>query len=76
MWCEGEPTPLRVYPWVIFEVQINFVQTFPLKVFSHAAYNLLRPQTKTLIALSTIFEFPMIDMHEKSRDEVMCKLHF
>ena len=61
---------------VIGEVQINFGLTFPLKVFSHAAYNLLRPQTKTLAAFTTIYEFPGIDMHKASRDAVVSKLHF
>ena len=61
---------------VIFEVQINFGRTFPLKVFSHAAYNLLRPQTDTLTAFNTIFEHPVIDLHAASRDQVVCKLHF
>ena len=60
----------------ICEVQINFGLTFPLKAFSHAAYNLLRPQTDTLVAFNTIYAYPTINMHAKSRGEVVSKLHF
>ena len=58
------------------EVQFHFAATLPLKVFSHAAYNVQRPEDIDLNGLKTIFEFPMMQMEEESRDNVSCKLHF
>ena len=57
------------------EVQFHFKSTLPLKVFSHAAYNIKRPEDQDLNGLRTIFEFPMFDMASKSRNDVRCKLH-
>ena len=70
---------------LLCEVQICFAQTFPLKAFSHVAYNLLRLETVEdvlkwgrvdLGPLATIYEYPMDRMDERSRSEVVCKLHF
>ena len=58
------------------EVQFHFKSTLPLKVFSHAAYNIKRPQDINLLGLATIFKFPEINMQDESRDSVSCKLHF
>ena len=57
------------------EVQFHFKNTLPLKVFSHAAYNIKRPEDQDLNGLRTIFEFPMFDLASKSRNDVRCKLH-
>ena len=58
------------------EVQFHFKNTLPLKVFSHAAYNIKRPEAINLKGLETIFEFPFMNMQDASRDRVSCKLHF
>jgi len=58
------------------EVQFHFKSTLPLKVFSHAAYNIKRPEDQDLNGLKTIFEMPQIDMQNESRDNVSCNLHF
>jgi hypothetical protein len=58
------------------EVQFHFAATLPLKVFSHAAYNVQRPEDINLEGLKTIFEIPVIKMEEESRDNVSCKLNF
>ena len=58
------------------EVQFHFAATLPLKVFSHAAYNVQRPEDIDLNGLKTIFEIPIIGMETLSRDNVSCKLHF
>jgi hypothetical protein len=58
------------------EVQFHFAATLPLKVFSHAAYNVQRPEDINLNGLKTIFEIPVINMQKESRDKVSCKLHF
>ena len=58
------------------EVQFHFKNTLPLKVFSHAAYNIKRPEDINLSGLETIFKFSTTNMQNKSRDSVSCKLHF
>ena len=58
------------------EVQFHFAATLPLKVFSHAAYNVQRPEDINLNGLKTIFEIPINNMEKESRDNVSCKLHF
>ena len=60
------------------EVQFHFAATLPLKAFSHAAYNIRRPDDRDLSAFNTIFEFPSILMETKTRTEasVRTKLHF
>ena len=58
------------------EVQFHFAATLPLKAFSHAAYNVQRPEDINLNGLETIFDHPTINMEEQSRDNVSCKLHF
>ena len=58
------------------EVQFHFAATLPLKVFSHAAYNVQRPEDIDLNGLETIFQFRTTHMEEESRDNVSCKLHF
>ena len=58
------------------EVQFHFKNTLPLKVFSHAAYNIKRPEDINLLVFYTIFEFPEFSMQNWSRDNVRCKLHF
>jgi hypothetical protein len=57
------------------EVQFHFKNTLPLKVFSHAAYNIKRPEDINLTGLETIFKFPQQVDQKRSRDEVSCKLH-
>ena len=59
----------------LFEVQFHYASVFPLKVFSHAAYNICRPEDKNLTAFTTIFKFPAIDMQDASPGDVRCKLH-
>ena len=58
------------------EVQFHFAATLPLKAFSHAAYNVQRPEDINLNGLETIFKFPIMEMETESRDNVSCKLHF
>jgi hypothetical protein len=58
------------------EVQFHFAATLPLKAFSHAAYNVQRPEDIDLNGLKTIFDFPFTHMEEESRDHVSSKLHF
>jgi len=58
------------------EVQFHFAATLPLKVFSHAAYNVQRPEDIDLNGLKTIFKFPIMKMQTSSRDNVSCTLHF
>ena len=78
-----EPSCRDVLQVVLFdgllcEVQFHFKDTLPLKAFSHAAYNIKRPQDQDLSAFDTVFEFPRIEMENESRDTnpVTCKLHF
>jgi hypothetical protein len=78
-----EPSCRDVLQVVLFdgllcEVQFHFKDTLPLKAFSHAAYNIKRPQDNDLVAFDTVFDYPTIGMENKSRgkDPVTCKLHF
>ena len=47
-----------------------------LKVFSHAAYNISRVQTKSLMSMGQLFDFPGIDLEEEKPEDVTSKLHF
>ena len=60
------------------EVQFHFAATLPLKAFSHAAYNIRRPDDRDLTAFDTIFDFPGNHMETETRIEasVRTKLHF
>ena len=70
-----------LFKGLLCEVQFHFKTTLPLKVFSHAAYNIKRPedtvtQGNRFIGLKTIFDFPEAILQDQSRDSVSCKLHF
>ena len=65
-----------LFEGLLCEVQFHFADTLPLKKFSHAAYNVRRPQDYDLNGFTTIFEHPLIDMQEETRDSITCKLHF
>ena len=67
-----------LFDGLLCEVQFHFASTLPLKAFSHAAYNLRRPDDKDLGAFKTLFEYPSINMqdHTRSADSIKCKLHF
>ena len=58
------------------EVQFHFAATLPLKVFSHAAYTVRRPEDVDLNVFKTLFDFPFTHMETETRDKVSCKLHF
>ena len=70
--------PGRRFDGLLCEVQFHFATTLPLKAFSHAAYNLRRPEEKDLNAFDTVFDFPAVMMEQQmtSPDDVTCKLHF
>ena len=47
-----------------------------LKVFSHAAYNISRVQTETLMSIDQLFDFPITHLEEAKPEDVTSKLHF
>ena len=67
-----------LFEGMLVEIQFHFKDVLPLKAFSHAAYNIRRPQDTNMEAFNTVFEFPQIDMQDESREKnpVTCKLHF
>ena len=65
-----------LFEGLLCEVQFHFADTLPLKKFSHAAYNVRRPQDYDLNGFDTIFEHPVINMQKETRDSITCKLHF
>jgi len=66
VWFEG----------LIVEVQFHFAAVMSLKVFSHAAYNISRVQTETLMSINQLFDFPRIHLETEKPDGVTSKLHF
>ena len=65
-----------LFEGLLCEVQFHFADTLPLKKFSHAAYNVRRPQDYDLNGFDTIFEHPITHMQKETRDSITCKLHF
>ena len=65
-----------LFEGLLCEVQFHFADTLPLKKFSHAAYNVRRPQDYDLDGFDTIFEFSITNMQKETRDSITCKLHF
>ena len=47
-----------------------------LKVFSHAAYNISRVQTESLMNMDQLFDFPPIQLEKAEPEDVTSKLHF
>ena len=58
------------------EIQFQFRDILPLKIFSHAASTIQIPQDKDFKEFSTLFDYPTEDMDKCSRDDVKCKLDF
>jgi hypothetical protein len=67
-----------LFEGMLVEIQLHFKDVLPLKAFSHAAYNIRRPQDQDMVAFNTVFEFPRVRMKTESRETnpVTCKLHF
>ena len=61
---------------LLCEIQFQFRDILPLKVFSHAASTIQKPQDKDFKEFSTLFDYPTEDMDKCSRDDVKCKLDF
>jgi hypothetical protein len=78
-----EPTCRDVLQVVLFEgmlceIQFHFKDVLPLKVFTRAAYKIRRTQDEDMSDFDTLFDFPIVQMEEQSREKypVTCKLDF